>query len=945
MKLFYKITYLLCLLLFAVNFTKAESTVFINGVEVIDKTIIIKIKPQFKSVCAVNEISVPKIKILFSQLGVTSISQKFPNSTPIVLSKNAVSNPKMVDITTIYEIKYNSNIPISKAYTYFNTIVEVEYAEPKILPKLLFTPTDSDIALQYYLTNIQAYAGWDVEQGSTDMVIGISDTGYNFTHPDLINQVKHNTYDPIDGVDNDADGYIDNYSGWDLGNNDNDAQVDACATCGHGIHVAGLAGAEVNNGFGIAGVGYQCKLLPLKIANSSGQLVGSYESIVYGADHGCKIINCSWGSVGFSKFGEDIVNYAIFNKNVLIIGAAGNADNNNAFYPAAYKHVLNVAGTDVNDVKWTGSSYGTAVDVCAPGDGIYSTWLGSGFTNSGGTSMAAPITAGLAGIVWSHFPNYTALQVAEQIKSTCDNIYGIAGNLAYTNLLGSGRINMYRALTETTSPSFALDKIVVTDNNDNNFMPSETIDITGHFKNYLNASTNTFVNLSTSSAYVTLVDNNTNFGAVPSGSIAINSSDPFKISLMANTPLDHVIELMFTISDGTYSTVQYDSIVVNNSYYNLNYNDISTSITGVGRFGYQNVLKSQGLGFLRNSNSNLLYEGGLMIGNSISKVSDGIRGVNSDPDDDFIMLERPQKVIPSVFSENDIFAKFNDNNAQSFKLNIVVDQNTYVWNTVGNKNYIVLDYKIINKGNSTLSSLYAGIFTDWDITFSNSNKAILDASNKLGYVYDVTSGGNYAATQLLTTSAPFNFYAIDNDGTGNGGINISDNYTTAEKYTTLSTSRNEAGASNTGGDVVTVVSSGPFAILPGDTVHVAFAIHATNTLQELIESAKNAKSKFNTDILDSINKAEYKSTVHLFDNIPNPVEHQTTINFYIPVSQECKLKIYNNTGQLVSTLINEKLNEGYHSINLDTDLLNAGIYFYTLESSKNILTKKMQIIK
>lgn len=942
MKLLYKTLLVFTISFFTLNLCRAQSTVFINGVEVLDKTIIIKIKPQFKNYCSLNEISIPKIKLVFNQLGVSSITQKFPNSLTVNLTKNAATNPKMVDITTIYEIKYNSTIPLNKAYTLFNSIVEVEYAEPKVLPKLLFTPNDSDIALQYYLTNVRAYEGWDIEQGNANMVIGISDTGYNFSHPDLSNQVKHNIYDPIDGVDNDADGYIDNYSGWDLGNNDNDASVGGI---GHGIHVAGLAGGEVNNNFGIAGLGYNCKLLPLKIDNSAGQLVGSYESIVYGADHGCKIINCSWGSNGFSQFGEDIVNYAIFNRNVLVIGAAGNNNNDIAFYPGSFKYVLNVAGTDINDVKWTGSTYGTTVDVSAPGDAIYSTWLGSGFTNSGGTSMAAPITAGLAGIVWSHFPNYSALQVAEQIKVTCDNINGIAGNAAYIDMLGSGRVNMLRALTETSSPSFVLEDVTITDNNDNNFLPSETIDIIGNFKNYLANSTNTFVSLSTNSAFVTIVDNNTNIGAVTSGSTATNTADPFKISLLANTPLDHIIQLKFTIFDGTYSTVEYDSLVVNTSYYNLNHNAISTSITGIGRIGYQSLSNYQGVGLSRSAGSTLLYEGGLMIGNSISKVSDGLRGINSEADNDFLMLQRPQKVIPTVFSEYDLFAKFNDNNAATTKLNIEVDQKTYAWNTTDDKNYIVLDYNIINKGSSTLTNVFAGIFTDWDITFAGSNKALVDASNKLGYVYDVSSGGNYAAVQLLSTSAPFNFYAIDNDAGSSGGINISDNFTTAEKYTVLSTSKKSAGDSDNGGDVMTVVSSGPFGIIPGDTINVVFAIHATSSLTDLITSAKAAKAKFTTDVLDSINKSEYKSKVHLFDNIPNPVEHNTTISFYIPVAQYCKLKIYNSSGQLVSTLLNENLSEGYYNIKVETDLLNAGLYFYSLESTEKVETKKMQIVK
>ena len=303
--------------------------------------------------------------------------------------------------------------------------------------------------------------------------------------------------------------------------------------------------------------------------NSSGLLVNGYEGIVYAADHNCKVVNCSWGGDNGGQFGQDAINYATFNKNCLVIAAAGNYSNNKLFYPAAYDNVLCIAATDVNDVKWSNSNYGIYVDACAPGKDIVSTWPGNVYVPSSGTSMACPAASGCAAIVASYFPNYSALQIAERVKNTCDNIDTNGTNSQFINQLGHGRMNLYRALTDTELPAIVTTAKQFTDGNDNAFVSDDTIRIKCNFKNYLAATINLKAKLRTNSAYVTIIDSIVNLGALANLGDTSNFNIPFKLLINNNCPQNE--EAMFTIyfEDGSYNANESFYIRLNLNYINL----------------------------------------------------------------------------------------------------------------------------------------------------------------------------------------------------------------------------------------------------------------------------------------------------------------------------------------------------------------------------------------
>ena len=303
----------------------------------------------------------------------------------------------------------------------------IAYAEPLIYPKLTYTPNDYNSSIQDFIGIINAPAAWNIEKGDTNVVIGILDTGTDWDHPDLVDNIKYNYNDPIDGTDNDADGYTDNYRGWDLGVNDNDPTVQGS---NHGAHVSGCAAASTDNNTGVASPGFNCKFLPVKIADAQGNLIAGYEGITYAADHGCQIINCSWGSNSSSQMGQDVVNYATINTNSLVVAGAGNDNSDDNFYPASFDNVLSVGATSASDGKASFSNYGYTLDVSAPGINIYSTTYNNNYTMNSGTSMSSPIVAGCAGIVQSYFPNLTGIQVGEKLRVSADNINSLVSKYA-----------------------------------------------------------------------------------------------------------------------------------------------------------------------------------------------------------------------------------------------------------------------------------------------------------------------------------------------------------------------------------------------------------------------------------------------------------------------------------------------------------------------------------
>jgi serine protease len=751
------------------------------------------------------------------------------------------------DLSLIYEITFSSTKSIGEVILQLQADPHIQYAEPKYISKSLYTPNDPNIGTQYYLNLLKSFQAWDVSKGDSNVVIGVTDEGFDLTHPDLINSIKYNYKDPIDGVDNDNDGYIDNYYGWNVASNNNNVTVDG--SLDHGVAVAGLAAATTDNATGMAGTGFRCKFLPIKI-EAANALKNEFNGIVYAADHGCQIINCSWGHVGgYSQYEQDIINYAT-SKNCLVLASAGNNNDEGIFFPASYQYVISVAATNNKDQKgtWVGSSgphgsnYGHYVDVCAPGVDVYTTVKGGGYVGyANGTSFACPIASGCAAIIKSKYPAYNGLQVGERLRATCDFIDTVNGNASFAGKLGRGRINLFRALTVNT-PSIRMDPISISDGKGNNFLAGDTFQITGKFTNFLDPASNLSINISSNSGFITIVNANVNIGAMGTLTVADISKNPFLVRVNPNTPSFTIVTFKITYTDGTYIDYQYFDIVVNPDYMNLAINNINTTITSNGSFGFSKINQVGGLGFNFKNNA-MLYAGGLIL-NSGNKTIDAIYGtLPNSMDTDFTVTAPVRQLKQSTFSDEDILSKFSDSLAAAQKIGVLITHKAYAWKSAADSNYVILEYTLKNTNKVKIDSLYTGFYADWDIDTSYQNRADFNPGLKMSYAYSAQANSHYGGIKLLTPGQLFS-YAIDNPG-GAGLIGIYNGFSKANKKYVLQHNKYTAGSNGKGNDVSIMLSTGPVSLLAGDSVKVAFAITAGLSTNMINAAATAADIKYN----------------------------------------------------------------------------------------------------
>ncbi len=910
-----------------------SSPELVEGKDFVPGTIILKLNSNWSNGSNLNLYQIPQAAAILNELNIVSFKQKFPNHQALP-GVNA-GGMKYINLSVIYELRYSNPVPVQIAVSKLLSLNCFEYVEPHYLPQLIYQPNDpqSNPLGQYYLARINAYKAWDTYKGDTSVVIGIIDTGTEPNHEDLQFNVYLNRADPLNGVDDDNDGYIDNFKGWDLGMEDNDPRF---VTNPHGVHVTGIAAASTDNGKGIAGVGFKCRYLPVKITEDiTGTLTAAYEGIVYAADHGAQIINCSWGGSGGGNYGQDIIDYATINKNCLVVAGAGNNGNSEEFYPAFYKHVISVAATDENDIVTDFSNYSYEVDVCAPGKNINSTWIGNAYLVSDGTSMASPCAAGVAAVIKSKYPFLTGMQVGEILKATTDTI---PVPIQYENKLGTGRVNLFKAVTVNPSSfkSLEMDDIHIADKNDSVFVSGDTLYMVGEFINYLAPLTNAKAELVPINyrEYMEVIDSTTTLGPMFTMGKNNNLVDPFKF-VIKQCPIKNVeVTFKVTLTDNGYKKESYFTLTINVDYINVTVNQVHTTITSRGRIGY-NEGQTEGLGF-RYKNIPLLFEGGFMIGASPIRVSDCIRnGIAQEMDFSSKMAVR--EINPTVGAMYQLFGKFDDSLAKE-PVGVTVIQRSFASSQPFMDKFVMTQYTIKNNTTTDINNVYGGIFADWDIdeiTFDQ-NKSAYDSLLRMGYSWSTMQGGYYAGIKLLSTSAPPVFYAIDNVNGGAGGVDIYADFTKEEKYTCLSTNRLVPMANTTGagGDVANVMSSGPFLIAGGDSIRIAYALLVGDNLKELQQGAVIAQHEY--DVITGVIGIHEQTQMNMqLDVFPNPAKEYISIRNYSSLNINGSVEVLDILGRKIEEFT--LLLESGTQRNIHLPELKTGVYLLRIRESNNLL--------
>ena len=383
------------------------------------------------------------------------------------------------DDAVVYEIAKDVSVP--EALREVRSSGLAEFAEPNLLYRTTATPNDL-LSGQWALSNtgqtvlgsagtpgsdIGATRAWDVTTGSSSTIIAVIDTGIDFSHEDLSSRIYGNSGETgggkeTNGVDDDADGFIDNWHGWDFAEGDNDATD----TYGHGTSMSGIAAAAGNNALGMTGVSWDARIMPLRVGTGNMLSVSAIVSAInYAGSRGATVVNMSFSGGYSSSIESAIGSYP----DVFFAAAAGNNSSSTPEYPCALTltNLVCDAATDNQDDLASFSNYGTPhVDIASPGVSIVQTSLGGSYQFGNGTSQATAVTTGAAALIRTAHPEYTAAEVRQRILDTVDPVASLNGMVATGGRLDVGNAldfvepdtsitSQPPALTNDSTPAFS----------------------------------------------------------------------------------------------------------------------------------------------------------------------------------------------------------------------------------------------------------------------------------------------------------------------------------------------------------------------------------------------------------------------------------------------------------------------------------------------------------
>lgn len=370
-------------------------------------------------------------------------------------------------LSLIYQV--SSELPPQALVNLLSADEHVQYAEVIYPDEAFAVPNDANYAASLYFAALEAEAAWDIHKGEdgAGVIVAVVDTGSRWTHPDLAENIWNNLGEDansngytiyyngstwvmdsgdLNGIDDDANGKIDDLIGWDFMLNSAGAEANnPYESSGHGTSVSGIACARTNNLIGVSSLGWNLTLMPISCDYGTGSIFKGYQGIIYAAENGADVVNCSWGSSAYSQANQDAINYA-YSLGIIIVAAAGNSNNATPIYPSAYQNVLATAALTNAGVKSSVSSYGAHVDVAAPNTDVGTTSGAAYAQVSGATSYASPIASSLVGLVKSYYPLLTQAEIIARIKGSCDDVDAL--NPGKENLLGEGKLNARRALAD-----------------------------------------------------------------------------------------------------------------------------------------------------------------------------------------------------------------------------------------------------------------------------------------------------------------------------------------------------------------------------------------------------------------------------------------------------------------------------------------------------------------
>ncbi len=901
---------------------------------ILDKTVRVRYKVGY------NYSNIPNNSLQSNSVSGTKIFPMLPYQSSFTnnksLLKARVDSKKKVNEKALLEtenkvlrtfiIQYTEEMTPPEYCQYLlRTNSDVEIAEPYFVEKLMGIPNDPMLGEQNTLQRIKALPAWQNGlEGADTIVIGISDSGMDITHEDIKDNIAINQGEiPANGLDDDGNGYIDDYNGYNFAVTEQGyLPYKVKSLHYHGMHVAGIIGATTNNAVGIAGIGYKCKIFPLKITvggDDDGRY--GYQSIIYAAKMGFDVLNCSWGmKKPYSEIEQSVIDYAI-SSGVSIVASSGNIVGSvtvrSVCYPAGYRGVLGVGEVDYKDEILYSSTISAQTDVMAPGEGNASLEnAAQGYVNtSNGTSFASPVVAGFVGLIRSKYPQLNAIQAIEFARICTDDISGVSNNIGHKFYL-PGRINIEKA---SISDPFALPSIRPLQPNYSDAQGNTDIrlrDYTGIINfdidayNYLGAADKLTFKLSVDGDNAGIkIEKST----VVLQNIASNHEleiNGFEFRIVAPLPTISYFRVDISSTDGfkDFFIIPFTDI---NDITTFENDSVIFSVSDYGLFGTSaNRDFPAGQGFSVKGVDDLLYKGGLV---SLINSYDLSTSLFNDGEicSDYLPIKKlisPDSNVSEVSVIFDYKPRYN-----------IISKFTLI----GNKPLLRIDVDFINKTAYTLGLPSIAYIFDWDM-------GALPTNNKAEYFSEAIPEN--ANPYLQNISAEI-VYSVD-ENVYIGGLvftanpsaraqtaGFTENLFSASSMSDIMISGKEYQTSTTG-DMAMAIGMLYESVLAGEQEKFYILIGYSNNRDSL---AKMLKDEYGNILSVNDNVSKY-SNVNIY---PNPAKSEVYIEFDNELVNSGILEVFNLNGE---KLFEVTVDPMQNNIKLDIKNLSKGTYYLNLDN-------------
>jgi hypothetical protein len=677
------------------------------------------------------------------------------------------------------------------------------------------------------------------------------------------------------------------------------------------------------------------------VVAGDGTIDYGYEGIFYAARAGARVINCSWGGDGESAYEHDILEYAI-GRGCVIVVSAGNVPGA-IRYPAAIEGVLSVAASRRGDLAADFTTYGSWVKITAPGVDMLSTIPVDngipGYATWQGTSMSAPLVAGVCALVASEFPSLSGRALMDRVVASADPIEGV-NTATYAGMLGFGRVNAWRALaTEVNGIRLAeVTYVESVGNADGRIQAGESAELRISVTNDLVPAYDVYAEISTTADTVLLPGSFSSYGTVSVGGPFWNQSPLFNLELPLVSERARVIPLTvdFRRGDGRLIGRGTTDVLLDSTFVVVDNGTLALGFAENGSLGYFDYVHGNYLGpglRIEDRPTNALYHGSFVLA-SQGLVEDNFYGNSSLSSFDWMATDTLSSIIPSARAPIEGRAVFEDRLSASPML-AHVSASALGWQGASS-GFLVLEYNVYNRSLNGWDAAYAGLMLDLDLGSSSRNISGFDVQGDIAYVKHTLP--DYPLVGIASVTDPWSAFRVISN---RAEIDPPADWSDSRKWEILT-----GGIQNVPLDTMDlslVVAAGPFSIASHTGRTIAFALIAGNSLSELRAQADSARQHYAPAKSEPITAQLLKHQRIGF--YPNPLPAGEDLKLALPAGQVGSVRLFNVLGQLVADISHFESKTGNVVIGRDVLHGASGLLFYRVESAFGNSIGKLLVLK